>query len=87
MVQKPPKSQKTKKRANSVFAWFLLILSFVGVGTILYLTSKPSSIRYMATAKPFVLPSPSIEETSEEEPEIKEEELIQLTQPKPVNSQ
>ncbi len=78
--------RRPKKLSNILLAWIILILSFAGLGTILFLKSKPTSVRYMATSTPFVLPTSGIEEAAEEESEIKEEqELIQLTQPAPAN--
>jgi hypothetical protein len=60
-------------------------LFLTGIGIILLLKSKPGSIRYIAPAKPFVLPTPGIDEVTEESHEIKEDEFIQLTQPNPVD--
>jgi hypothetical protein len=84
MSQKPQSPQKPKKLSRVAKTWIVLSILILGIGLVLY-QSKPMPLRYTATAKPFVLPTMGTEEAIETpEAEIKEEELIKITQPNPL---
>lgn len=83
MQQGHQKPKKAKKVYNTSIAWIVLGITLGSLGSLLFLTSKPPSVRYIASCKPLVVSNPpEIEASEEAEPEIKEEELIQMTQPK-----
>jgi hypothetical protein len=81
MSQKPPSLKKPKKLSKIMKTWIVLIVVILGIGLVLS-QSKPIYVRYTATAKPFVPPATGAEEVmNPPETDIKEEELIKITQP------